>query len=137
MELSEYVGSWGHYSAYPLTDKEVVHPEDFERLKNPYGRVYLGVCQCVALEGNYLVLTSHFGPCRVKPSSYTKLKPPVFEVGQYVYLRKKLDRPRRIIARTYHNQRKEIIYKVETNCTSIDLYWFDYQLIASKDVDFD
>jgi hypothetical protein len=57
---------------------------------------------------------------------------PELEVGQYVFLTGKLDRPREILETEWHAHRYEFVYIVETSAQHFKPYWFRDKLVLQK-----
>jgi hypothetical protein len=55
---------------------------------------------------------------------------PELQVGQYVLLTGKPDKPRKIIATEWHAHRYEFVYIVETSAKYFKPYWFRDKLIV-------
>ncbi len=123
MELAQYVGSWGLCNPKPEFIEERTDTCDLRHLvkRQPFWLSYGTIYQCVAFDNDSLILTNGFKNFRTIPKMYTNLPPAKFKWGDIVY----------------HWQNDLIIYRVEiANMLNI-VYWFDYQLIAAKDIDFD
>lgn len=57
---------------------------------------------------------------------------PELDVGQYVLLAGKPDRPRKILETEWHAHRYEFVYIVETSAQYFKPYWFRDKLILQE-----
>ncbi|KAB2856477.1 MAG: hypothetical protein F9K46_14165 [Anaerolineae bacterium] len=139
MELSQYVNMMGWCDPKPEFIAERLDTVELRQWRDPqpYWFSWFGVYHCVSVEEGYLILTNGFKYFRAKPEAFTPIQPASYKWGDIVYIRKKLDRPRRVVDVGYHRQNKVIVYRVESSDAFGVAYWFDYQLIAAKEVDFD
>ncbi|MBZ0315575.1 MAG: hypothetical protein K8L91_04085 [Anaerolineae bacterium] len=139
MELSEYVGSWGLCNPNPEFIEERTDTAGLRQWRDPQPFWFSDtvVHHCFDIEDGYLILTNGFENYRANPEAYTRLQAAAYKWGDVVYIRRKLNRPRHVIDVGYHIQNKVIVYRVECSDPRGLAYWFDYQLIDAKDVDFD
>ncbi len=139
MELAQYIGSWGLCDPSPEFIEERTDTRYLRRWRDPQPFRFsdVAIYYCVGVEKGYLILTNGFENYRAVPETYSQLQSAVYKWGDVVYIRKKLDRPRQVIDVGYHSQNKVLVYRIECSDPRGLAYWFDYQLIAAKDVDFD
>jgi hypothetical protein len=101
-QMSERV--WGLFPWHGQSESEraLVHPEDFERLKLlwPYCKVLERLGD--AAEPGFIVLRHGESTFRVRPDLFQPVSPPVFDFGSEVCLRKDPARTGVIVAIYWH-----------------------------------
>lgn len=139
MELAQYIGSWGLCNPRPEFIEERSDTAGLRQWRDPQPFWFRDtvIYHCVGIEKGRLILTNGFENYRAVPDTYTRLQSAVYKWGDVVYIRKKLDRPRQVIDVGYHVQNKVIVYRIECSDPRGLAYWFDYQLIAAKEMDID
>lgn len=95
---------WGLYPWHGQSESEraLVHPEDFERLKLlwPYCKVLERLGE--AAEPGFIVLRHGESTFRVRPDLFQPVAPPAFDFGEPVCLRKDSERTGVIVAIYWH-----------------------------------
>jgi|GEM_PF-1066300 len=105
---------WGLYPWHGQSESErgLVHPEDFERLKLlwPYCKVLERLGE--AAEQGFIVLRYGESTFRVRPELFQPVPPPAFDIGSEVRLRKDPERTGVIVAIYWHYKQAQPFFLI-------------------------
>ncbi|AKD54939.1 hypothetical protein SD10_08515 [Spirosoma radiotolerans] len=129
---------WGVLGVGLNYDTQSIHPEDLteveENKKRHPHRFWRAVflCENYNVASKYLTIKDYFGEFRVLNEAFHPIgEQPLFDFGEYVRLKKKPDKLRKVLQINTHSHSKidDLVYHVEVeNGDYWRFYWFYTQL---------